>query len=328
MNHAIKLQILEKIEAYDRIMLFRHIRPDGDCVGATRGLREILRQTWPGKTVLLVDPNPPASFAFLGTDDAPVPEADYADALGIVLDTASTDRIANPNYAHCRELIKLDHHIPLTPYGDIAWVEEERASCCEMVVDFWQTFRDRLKISPHAAACLYTGMVTDTGRFRYHEVNGETMRCAAALLDVGVDTDNLFAQLYLESYDVLRFKAHVLGRIQVTEHGVAHLFIDRATQAQFGLSLEQASACVSYMDGIRGCICWIAFIENGDAEGSVRVRLRSRFAPVNSVAEHYRGGGHAFACGATVYGQDEIDALLAEADALVRDYKATHDGWL
>ena len=99
-------------------------------------------------------------------------------------------------------------------------------------------------------------------------------------------------------------------------------------QEQFNLTLEQASACVGTMDSIRGCICWIVFIENGDAEGSIRVRLRSRFVTINSVAEQYRGGGHACASGATVYGEAEMQELLAEADRVVKEYKESHEGWL
>ena len=79
---------------------------------------------------------------------------------------------------------------------------------------------------------------------------------------------------------------------------------------------------------IRGCIAWMVFIDNNDAEGSIRVRLRSRFVHVNPVAEKYRGGGHACACGATVYSMEEMQALLRDADELVKDYKANNEDWL
>jgi phosphoesterase RecJ-like protein len=99
-------------------------------------------------------------------------------------------------------------------------------------------------------------------------------------------------------------------------------------QEEFNLSLEQASACVGTLDSIRGCICWIAFIENGDEQQSVRVRLRSRFVHINPVAEKFGGGGHACASGATVYGQQQVQELLKDADTLVKEYKETHEGWL
>ena len=328
MNLEVKQQILEKIREYDRIFLFRHVRNDGDCVGATKGMKRILQLTWPEKEVYIIDQDTAAYLEFLGPEDAPVPDECYADALGIVLDTASEARISNKKYTLCKELIKIDHHIPLESYGDLIWVEEERSSCCEMVVDFYHTFREELKIDSEAATYLYTGMVTDSGRFKYSGVNGDTLRCAAVLLDVGVDTDTLFARLYLEAYEYLKFKAHIYQRMQITENGVAYIYIDKAMQEEFGLSLEQASACVGNLDSIRGCICWIVFIENGDAQQSIRVRLRSRFVHINGVAEQYRGGGHACASGATVYGMDEVQALLRDADAVVKEYKDTHEGWL
>lgn len=325
---TIKGQILQKIKEYDRIMLFRHVRNDGDCVGATKGLKRIIQLTWPNKEVYLIDADTAKYLEFMGPEDEPVADELYADALGIIIDTASEARISNKKYTLCKELIKIDHHIPLESFGDLMWVEEERSSACEMIVDFYATFRDELKIDSEAATHLYTGMVTDSGRFKYDGVSGDTLRNAAILLDVGVDTQTLFARLYLEAFEYLKFKAQIYERMQITENGVAYIYIDRAMQEEFGLSLEQASACVGTLDSIRGCISWMVFIETGDENGSIRVRLRSRFVHINSVAEKYHGGGHACASGATVYSKEEVQALLADADAVVKEYKETHEGWL
>ena len=328
MNETVKQNILQKIKEYDRIMLFRHVRNDGDCVGATKGLKRILQLTWPEKEILLIDTDTAKYLEFMGPEDEPVADEVYADALGIVIDTASENRISNKKYTLCKELIKIDHHIPLENYGDLWWVEEERSSACEMIVDFYATFADQLKIDSEAATYLYTGMVTDSGRFKYDGVSGDTLRNAAILLDVGVDTQTLFARLYLEAFEYLKFKAQIYERMQITENGVAYIHIDKAMQEEFNLTLEQASACVGTLDSIRGCICWMVFIDNGDEANSIRVRLRSRFVHINPVAEKYRGGGHACACGATVYGAEEMQALLADADALVKEYKQTHEDWL
>ncbi|MBQ8768159.1 MAG: bifunctional oligoribonuclease/PAP phosphatase NrnA [Oscillospiraceae bacterium] len=328
MNLEIKQKILQKIKEYDRIFLFRHIRNDGDCVGATKGLKELIRATWPEKEVYLIDDDYAEYLEFLGPDDAPVIPSEYCGALGIVLDTASENRISNKNYQFCKELIKIDHHIPIETYGDLVWVEEERSSCCEIVVDFYQTFRDELVLTSAAATYLYTGMVTDSGRFKYGSVNGDTMRAAATLLDAGIDTDMLFAQLYLEDFEYLKFKAYVYEQMQITENGVAYLYVDKAMQEKFNLTLEQASACVNTMDKIRGCISWIVFIDTGNADGAIRVRLRSRFVHINPIAEKHNGGGHACASGATVYSREEMQTLLQEADALVKEYKETHEDWL
>jgi len=328
MNTQVKKNILEKIKKYDRVLIFRHVRPDGDCVGATKGLKEILKLSFPEKQIFMIAQDIPQYLEFMGEDDSDIAEELYRDALGIVLDTASEARISNKNYKLCKELIKIDHHIDMEPYGDISWVEEDKSSACEMIVEFYDTFRDELKINSEAATHLYTGMVTDSGRFKFSGVNGDTMRHAGVLLDVGVDTDILFARLYLEAFEYLKFKAHIYEKMQITENGVAYIYIDQEMQKRFGLTLESASACVGCLDSIRGCICWIAFIENGDEENSIRVRLRSRFVHINSIAEKYRGGGHACASGATVYGKDEVDALLKDADAIVKEYKESNEGWL
>ncbi len=320
--------ILGKIRAYDRIVLFRHVRPDGDCVGATKGLQRILQLSYPEKEIILTHEDHSAYLEFLGPEDPAIPDEMYTDALGIVIDTGNMERISNQKFRLCKELIKIDHHIETTHYGDISWVEEERSSACEMIVVFYETFRDELKMDSQAATYLYTGMVTDSGRFRYSSVSGDTMRCAGTLLDVGIDTERLYSRLYLEAYEYLKFKAYIYEHMQITENGVAYLYVDRQMQQQFGLTQESASATIGCLDSIRGCICWLAFIDSADDQGSIRVRLRSRFVTINALAEKYHGGGHACASGATVHSQEEMAALLADADALVKEYKETHEDWL
>lgn len=318
--------ILDKIEEYDRIIIFRHKRPDGDAIGSTKGLREILRVSYPEKDIRLINCDYSDYMAFLGDEDGQVEDEFYSTALALVLDTGNTERISNPKYSLCREVIKIDHHIVTVPYGDICWIEEERSSTCEMIVKFREVFKDRLKINKEAATYLYTGMVTDSGRFRFRDVSSETMRLAGTLLDLDIDTDIIYANLYMDPFEELKFKSHILKKIKLTKNGVAYMYIDTETRERFGMSLEQASACVSYMDSIRDSLIWVAFIDSGD--GSIRVRLRSRFVTVSELAERYHGGGHACAAGATVYSIDEVKKLLKEADKLLGAYKANNTGWL
>ena len=207
-------------------------------------------------------------------------------------------------------------------------MEEERSSACEMIADFYASFQNELKLTKWAATCIFTGMVTDSGRFMYEGVCGESMRMAGILLNAGVETEWLYANLYLKTFDSLKFTAYIYEHMSVTEHGVAYLLVDKAMQEKFHLNMESASAAISALSGIRDCLCWIAFIETGDDVGSIRVRLRSRFATINHIAEKYHGGGHACASGATVYSMDEMNALLRDADEHIKNYKENNDGWL
>lgn len=329
MTNPEKMQaILDKIKAYPRIMIFRHIRPDGDCFGASKGLKAILQATYPEKEIILTDDAQTDYLKFLGPDDAPVADEVYASALGIVVDTGGVKRISNPKFALCKEVIKIDHHIELEPYGVLSWVEDGRSSACEMIVAFYDMFKSELKMTPEAAMYLYTGMVTDSGRFRFEGVTGDTLRYAALLLDQGIDTQTLYAHLYLKEFNELKFQSYVLEHMERTENGVATIYVSDEIQKQFGLTREAASTSVSFLEGIKGCICWLAFIDNGDENHSIRVRVRSRFVETNGLAEHYHGGGHAMASGATVYSVEEMRQMIAEADAFIKEYKETHTGWL
>ena len=328
MNEQIKRAIFEKIKAAPRIMLFRHIRMDGDCAGASKGLKALIRATFPEKEVLLVDAQRSDFLAFLGEDDAEVADEVYRGALAIVVDTSELRRVSNQKVTLCREIIKIDHHIETDPYGALNWVEEERSSACEMIADLYAAFRDEWVLTREAASCIYLGMVTDSGRFRFSGVTGETMRLAGLMLDAGVDTETLYANLYLQDYEAMKFRAYVYEHMERTESGVAYIDVTREMQRRFGLNFEAASSAISYLENIRGCLCWLAIIEGDDPAEGVRVRLRSRFMTVNQVAERHHGGGHACAAGATVYSAEEMRALIEETDEAARAYKATHEGWM
>ncbi|MBQ8394537.1 MAG: bifunctional oligoribonuclease/PAP phosphatase NrnA [Clostridia bacterium] len=325
MNENMKI-ILDKIKEYDKIIIFRHYRPDGDAIGSTKGMLGILRLSFPEKKIYLLNADYSDYLAFLGAEDKPLADEEYKDALGIVMDTGTKSRISNKKYALCREIIKIDHHIPVDSYGDYEWVEEHRSSTCEMVAAFYDAFKDELKIDKETATCIYTGMVTDSGRFRFREVSGETMRLAGLMLDQGIDSEMIYAHLYLKEFETFKFEAYAHKKMKISENGVASLYVTKGMKKKFNLSNEQASASVSFMDSIKNSLIWIAFIENGD--GSIRVRLRSRFVTVSELAEKYRGGGHACASGATVYSKAEAKQLLQDADKLLKEFKANNEGWL
>ncbi len=326
MNEQVKQTILDTIEQYRTIIISRHIRPDGDAVGSTMGLRHVLRDTYPEKNIYLVDDDFADYLAFCGGEDT-LPEEAYKGALLIVIDTGTRKRISNHNYALAEKIIKIDHHIEADPYGDINWVEDFRSSACEMIADFCMTFRGKLTLSPTAATYIYMGMVTDSGRFRFEGVTGETMRLAGSMLECGVDYETLFSNLYAEDLASLRLKSYVYDNLRITEHGFAYIYMDTAVQEKFGLTFEQACSVVGELSDIRGSLIWAAFIDNA-AENQIRVRLRSRFLGINDLAKQYHGGGHNMAAGATVYSVEEMERLIADADVLLGEYKSTHKGWL
>lgn len=325
MNENAK-HILDKIKEYNKIILFRHFRPDGDAVGSTKGLQAMLRATYPDKQIYLQNDDFSDYLAFLGGEDAPLPDEAYADALGIIMDTATQERVSNQKFSLCKELLKIDHHILAQDFGTYQWVEEERSSTCEMIAAFYDMFQEELVITKESATYIFTGMVTDSGRFRFRDVSGETMRLAGLMIDQGVDLNFVYANLYMRDFNSFKFEAYAHKKMKISENGVVSLFVTERMKKKFHLSNEEASSSVSYMEGIKNSLIWVAFIETGD--GKIRVRLRSRYVEINDLAKKYHGGGHACAAGATVYSKTEMKSLLAEADALLKEYKENNEGWL
>src|SRR5699024_730158 len=130
-----KQQILDAIKENDTIIIHRHVRPDADALGSQCGLREIIQTTYPAKTVYVVGEEDPA-LTFLAKMDQ-INDKQFDDALVIVCDTANTGRISDERYQTGKQLIKIDHHPNVDPYGDIMWVDTTASSTSEMIYELF-----------------------------------------------------------------------------------------------------------------------------------------------------------------------------------------------
>lgn len=320
----IKQQLLEKIKQYDSIIIIRHVKPDGDCMGSSLGLRSILRESFPDKKIFSTGIMKSDYLGFLGSEDENISEEAYRNSLVIAVDTATKDRLDCLYFASAKDTVKIDHHLSTENYASLNYVREDIPATCAILADFYMTFRNELKMTQEAARALFIGLVTDTGRFKYRGVSGDVMRCGAELLDQNLDLENIYANLYIKSGAELHLQGYILNRFRSTPAGVSYFHMTGRIQKRFGVSLEDASALVNVLDSIRGSLIWIFFIDQPD--GAIRVRLRSRFASVSDLAGRYHGGGHKQAAGATVYSKREMKKLLKEADAILDTYKKENPG--
>ena len=155
--------ILEKIQAYDTIIIHRHQNPDPDAIGSQVGLRDLLRAHFPQKRVLATGYDEPTLTWLAEMDD--VKDEDYDGALVIVCDTANTPRIDDKRYLNGDFLIKIDHHPNDDAYGDLLWVDTDSSSTSELIALFAKELDLELPVS--AARLLYAGIVGDTGPVSY-----------------------------------------------------------------------------------------------------------------------------------------------------------------
>jgi phosphoesterase RecJ-like protein len=313
----IENQILEKIKSYKKIIIHMHKRPDGDCYGAGFGLKHIIKETYPEKEVYVVGED--ADYvSFIGTPDK-ITDDVFEGALSIVVDTASEDRVSDQRFKLSEFVIKIDHHIPVKDYGDLIYVDTTRPASAQIILEFYLRFKDELKLNMEAAIALYTGIVTDTGRFRFRSVNSDTFKSVAYLLDYGIDFVSVLNKLSVKSENLLKLQGYVLLNFKKTENGVAYIKMTDKLVNEFDVSLEEATSLVNELSTLEDCPVWMLFAEY--EEGFVRARMRSKGPAIDKLANQFDGGGHALACGANLGTWDRTEALLDAADALVKDYK-------
>ena len=305
-------QVLAQIRAYDTIIIHRHNRPDGDAIGSQIGLKHIILENFPGKTVYMVG-DEAKRFAFLadsGMDT--VPDEEYRGALAIILDTSAKALISDDRYTLAEKTVRIDHHIFCEQVADIEVTDTSFESCCGLIAQF--ALECGLRLDPVAAKSLYTGMVTDSGRFRYDATTARTFRLASFLMEQPFDTNELYGNLYADDFAKVRLRAQFVMKINFTPKNVAYIYTDleeaRALNVEtFTISREM----VNTMANIRGVDIWVNFTET---EEGVLCELRSSRYNINPIAVKYGGGGHAKASGATVKDRQTAMAMLADLDEM------------
>lgn len=308
-------EVAEALRRSHRIAVVGHIGPDGDALGSMLGLAVAARAA--GKEAYATFGDPfvvPHQLRFLDTStlrpvaDVPLP----LDAL-VVVDCGDRDRIGSAGVLAdaASQVVVIDHHRSNGGFGDVSWVEPDAGATAQMV--FRLLTELGWVVDRPAAEALYTGIVTDTGRFQYSSTSPEVHHIAAALLEAGVRPEEIGQRVYEESpFGYLGLAGTVLQRAQLDED----LSLVWST-----LHLDDlASAGIGYEDA-DGLIDLIRIAEEAQAacllrevgEGRTKGSLRSRGTiDVGAVAVALGGGGHRNAAGFTV------EASIDDAIELVR----------
>ena len=312
-------QIHEKIKEYDTIIITPHARPDGDCIGTSIGLRDMLKTTYPEKSVYAVGEETPY-VKFLGNLDH-IEDHVFKEALVIAVDTGNEERIADQRYKDGAFLIKIDHHINVSPYGDIEYVDTSRPAAALIILDMFTLFEYEYKLTLEGARALFTGTLTDTGRFKYPGVGGDTFRHIAKLYDMGLDAQSVYRELDTKTEELVRFKGYVLLNYEKTENGVAYIKMTDELIEEYHISIEDASSMVNELGVFEDCPIWVLLAEY--EEKIVRARIRSKGPAINEIAGQFDGGGHAMASGANLGTWERAEALLKVLDERAKTYKET-----
>ena len=301
------------IEQYDTIILHRHAKPDGDAVGSQIGLKHLILDNFPDKRVFAVG-DEAGRYAFM-EDSTPDEVADetYNGALAIVLDTSARALISDSRYTTAAETARLDHHIFCEQIAAVEVTDTSFESCCSLVTAL--AMEAQWHMSSTAATLLYTGMVTDSGRFRYDSTTPDTLRRAAYLLEAGIDTSAIYRNLYADDFSYIRLRAQFVLKVCFTQKNVAYIYTTADEARSYGVDTFTISrGMVGVMGEIRGVDIWVNFTET---EGGVLCELRSSRYNINPIAVKYGGGGHEKASGATVPDRETAMRMLADLDQIM-----------
>ncbi|HEX9254021.1 MAG TPA: bifunctional oligoribonuclease/PAP phosphatase NrnA [Candidatus Angelobacter sp.] len=304
-------QVLQEIQQRRRFLVTSHARPDGDAIGSTLALAQILRKMGKSAAVILGDPVPllyhplPGSETIVHSSQV---NGDY-DAV-IILECDSVQRTRLRGLEN-QFLINIDHHISSRPFANINWIDPSAVATAELIFRLAQAAQ--VKITAEIATCLYTAVLTDTGAFCYAPTNACTFELAKFLVEHGADPGKIAQSVYFSSpMSKMCLLGAALSRLE-RNGAITWMSVTRHDMERFGALDEDCEGLVNYALGISGVEVAIFFREV--AHERIRVSIRSKGAVnVAEIAQKFGGGGHECAGGFSTEGPVEEAAkrVLAE----------------
>ncbi len=315
--------IVRLIDEAQTIVICAHINSDGDALGSTLALSEIIAARWEGKEVTCLMPDKgevPRIYRFLPDSDRLISACDYTGDpdLFICVDLSAPSRLgeAEELFRRAKKRAILDHHPCDDPQADAFVVRPSAAAAGIVVAEF--ALHLGLDISADIAQNLFCAITTDTGRFQYQNADAEAFDVASFLVSRGANPSEVSLHVY-QSFQLafLHLKSAVMGRITTFSHGrIAYSYATQADLARTGASLDECDGLVDVVRSVEGSevALFLKEVPNGEVRGNLRSKTGR---DISGVARALGGGGHAAASGFTIKG--DIDDALSAALPLLKD---------
>ncbi|MBW6484929.1 MAG: bifunctional oligoribonuclease/PAP phosphatase NrnA [Syntrophobacterales bacterium] len=309
-------QIGELIRQHQTFLIAAHERPDGDAVGSTLGLYNMLRGMGKDAVVYNQD-STPENFLFLPGSDLitrdlpPVENFEVA----VILDCGELERIGKEaaQIAKITRLVNIDHHVANGGFCDACLLDADASSTGELI--FRLARHLEFPLTSEIATCLYTAIVTDTGGFRYGNTRRDALLAAAELVEKGANPQWISENVYESDHPGrIRLLAMVLPTLTLEEEGrVGSLVVTQKALAEAGALPDHAEGFVDFPRSIRGVEISLLYSELVDGRFKISLRSKGK-ANVERVARFFGGGGHVNAAGFRISGElSEIRRRVSEA---------------
>ena len=297
--------ILEEIKKAKSIVILTHENPDGDAVGSSLAMYLAIKKL--DKDVDIIIPEFSRCFKFLPSANEIKKEIiDKKYDLAISLDCADFKRlVGNELFEKATSKVVIDHHSSNNMYGDYNFVNPVAPACCEILVGMFEYLG--IEISIEIGTCILTGIITDTGGFRYSGVTAETFEFTAELLRKGVNVSEVYKRV-LETKTMANFELNkkISDRMEFFENGkVAFTYVTLDDEESVSAEPGDHEGLVEVGRDIEGVEVSVFLRENKDRTG-YKVSLRSNdYVNVSDVCFMFGGGGHLRAAGCMILGELE-----------------------
>ena len=298
-----------RLRGADDILILCHKNPDGDTIGCAGALYLALKALGKNAAILCSDPIPKMyDYMNIATFDG-----SFTPAFVVAVDVASAELLGElePKYGRMVDLC-IDHHPSNTDYAALTCLDGEAAACAELVAAILTAVG--LPLTGKIAECIYTGLVTDTGGFRFSNTTANSMRLAADIMESGVDTAAINTRIF-ESKSKARVlaEARLLSALQFyAENRIAVMPITLAVRAETGVTMEELEDMAGIPRRIEGVLVGVTIKEH---ENECRISLRTRdCVNASEIAAVFGGGGHRCAAGCTIRASVEEATRLLIAE--------------
>ena len=316
MNSLFK-KIYNQIKKYDTIVIARHVGPDPDALGSSIGLRDSIRETFPGKKVYAIG-YPTSKFKYIGDLDR-FTEDMYQNSLLIVTDTPDRKRVDGVEVEKFDYSIKIDHHPFIEKFCDLELIDDSSSSASQLIMEL--IFSTKLKINKEIAEKLFIGLVADTDRFLFYYTTPKTFDLVSKLIkETNLDFSKTYDNLYLRPFKEIRFEGYLFHELKITENGFGYVKITEEELNKYGVDAATAGNMVNNFNYIDEVYAWGVFTYDKN-NNNIRGSIRSRGPVINEVASKYNGGGHMFASGVRVDNFDIVDSLIKDLDKVCEEYQ-------
>ncbi len=298
------LELKNKIEQAESIIIFSHVSPDGDTLGSNIALSLMIEKYFNKKVDSVYVGFLPSLYSYLPEynrfkDVQTIDEKKKYD-LAIAVDVASKDRLISGAfiYDNANFKINIDHHKTNNGYGDLNIIEGN-AACVGVIL--YKIFTEwNLEIPKDVARCIYTSLLTDTGGFKYENTTPETFMLAADLVKLGVSPTYEFRSCYeTKPQSMVQFQAYIVTNTCFYNNGqIAFAKITRSDMSKFNATDDFTEGIVEVLRSSKNVE--IAAILKETKEGYTKVSLRSKTKDIIPIVIDFGGGGHTFAAGCTI----------------------------